>query len=81
MLESGLRLAPLRCIMNSSIFPRFCYPLPTRGVPMKRVVLVFTLLAVLLLSSCSWNKVMKWIDQVDWERDDQTIRIVDFFLR
>jgi hypothetical protein len=48
---------------------------------MKRVVLVFTLLAVLLLSSCSWNKVMKWIDQVDWERDDQTIRIVDFFLR
>lgn len=48
---------------------------------MKRVVLVLTLLATLFLSSCSWNSVIKWFDQMDWERDDQTIRIVDFFLR
>jgi hypothetical protein len=48
---------------------------------MKRLMLVLTLLAALLLSGCSWNKVMKWIDQMDWERDDQTIRIVDFFLK
>lgn len=39
------------------------------------------LLVALFLSSCSWNKVMKWFDDMDWERDDQTIRIVDFFLR
>ncbi len=30
---------------------------------------------------CSFNTVKKWIDKMDWERDDETIRIVDFFLR
>ncbi len=38
-------------------------------------------LALLMLSGCSFNTIKKWIDKMDWERDDETIRIVDFFLR
>ncbi|MEW6348405.1 MAG: hypothetical protein AB1646_05050 [Thermodesulfobacteriota bacterium] len=30
----------------------------------------------LLISGCSWNSLRKFIDQMDWERDDQTIRAV-----
>ncbi|HMK34367.1 MAG TPA: lipoprotein [Desulfomonilaceae bacterium] len=39
------------------------------------------LLTILMLSGCSFSKVWKWIDEMDWERDDQTVRIVDFFMR
>jgi uncharacterized lipoprotein len=46
---------------------------------MKKLLLLA--LAVLLLSGCSTSKVWKWIDGMDWERDDQTIRVVDFFIR
>jgi len=38
-------------------------------------------LLLLLLSGCSWDKYLKWFDKMDWERDDQTIRIVDFLVR
>jgi hypothetical protein len=38
-------------------------------------------LALLMLSGCSFNTVKKWIDSMDWERDDQTIRIVEFSFR
>ena len=38
-------------------------------------------IALLMLSGCSWNKVWKWIDQMEWERDDQTVRIVNFLIR
>lgn len=38
-------------------------------------------LALLLLSGCSFKQVWKWFDQMDWEPDDKTIRVVDFFIR
>ncbi len=37
---------------------------------MKKWLLVALTLA--MLSGCSWNKVWKWIDEMEWERDDQT---------
>jgi hypothetical protein len=46
---------------------------------MKKLLLVA--LAVLFLSGCSVSQAWKWIDEMDWEREDQTIRIVDFFVR
>jgi uncharacterized protein YcfL len=46
---------------------------------MKKWLLVA--LTLLLVSGCSWSKVWKWIDEMDWERDDQTVRIVDIFIR
>ncbi len=30
----------------------------------------------LLISGCSWNNLRKFIDDMEWERDDQTISIV-----
>lgn len=38
-------------------------------------------LVLMSLSGCSWQKTMKWLDELNWERDDETIRIVDIFLR
>lgn len=38
-------------------------------------------LACVMLSGCSVNKVWKWIDEMDWERDDRTIRVIDFIVR
>jgi len=46
---------------------------------MKKLLLVA--LAILLLSGCSLNKVKKWIDEMEWERDDEAVRIVDIFWR
>ncbi len=46
---------------------------------MKKWLLVF--LTLVMLSGCSWNKVWKWIDEMDWERDDQTVRMTDIFMR
>jgi len=46
---------------------------------MKKWLLV--VIALLMLSGCSWSKVWKWIDEMEWERDDQTVRIVDFLIR
>ncbi|MFA6224319.1 MAG: hypothetical protein WC647_18620 [Desulfomonilaceae bacterium] len=39
------------------------------------------LIATFLIASCSFNRAWKWIEDVDWERDDQTIRIVDIFFK
>jgi hypothetical protein len=50
-----------------------------RGSLMKKWFVIA--LALLMLSGCSFSTVKKWFDKMDWERDDQTIRIVDFFLR
>jgi uncharacterized lipoprotein len=38
------------------------------------------ILFLLILSGCSWKNFMKWFDKMEWERDDQTVRIVDLFL-
>lgn len=38
-------------------------------------------LATLLLSSCSLGKAWKWFDEMEWERDDQTIKIIELFIR
>ncbi len=38
-------------------------------------------LTLVILSGCSWNKVWKWIDEMEFERDDQTVRIVDIFTK
>lgn len=46
---------------------------------MKKWLLVA--LAVMLLSGCSWNKVKKWFEDMDWEPEDQTIRIERTFIR
>lgn len=46
---------------------------------MKRWILVA--LFVILLSGCSWDKVIKWIDEMDWERDDQTVHITDILVK
>ncbi|AFM24371.1 Prokaryotic membrane lipoprotein lipid attachment site [Desulfomonile tiedjei] len=35
-------------------------------------------LALIMISGCSTKKIWKWIDEMEWERDDQTIRIMDF---
>jgi hypothetical protein len=46
---------------------------------MKKWLIV--LLALLMLSGCALNKVWKWIDEMDWERDDQTVHVTDFLIR
>jgi hypothetical protein len=38
-------------------------------------------LTLVILSGCSWNKVWKWFDELEFERDDQTVRIVDIFTK
>ncbi|MFH1114148.1 MAG: hypothetical protein V1792_09530 [Pseudomonadota bacterium] len=38
-------------------------------------------LAVLMFSGCSLNKMWRWIDEMDWEREDQTIRIMRYLIR
>jgi hypothetical protein len=48
---------------------------------MKKILLVLMLLVCLLLSSCAWNKVWKWFDEMEWERDDRTVHIVDIFFK
>ena len=47
--------------------------------PVKKWMLVIALF--LLLSGCSWTKVMKWFDEMEVERNDQTIRIIDLLIR
>jgi hypothetical protein len=39
------------------------------------------LLLLLLLSGCSTRSFWKWIDEMDWERTDQTVSIVDFVIK
>jgi uncharacterized protein YcfL len=46
---------------------------------MKKLFLVF--LAILMLSGCSWHKAKKWFEEMEWERDDQTVHMMDIFFR
>lgn len=62
------------------MYDEFWYALPKTSATlgsrhvMKKWLLV--VIALLMLSGCSWNKVLKWIDEMEWERDDQTVRIL-----
>ncbi len=38
---------------------------------------VSILILCLLLSGCSWTNFRKMIDDMDWERDDQTVQVFD----
>jgi hypothetical protein len=38
-------------------------------------------LLVLLLSGCSFSRVWKFFDEMDYERDDKTIQIVHFLIK
>ncbi len=42
---------------------------------------VALVLILLVLSGCSWQKVKKWFDGLEWERDDKTIHVIDLFIR
>lgn len=44
----------------------------------KWLILVLTLM---FLSGCAFDKVWKWIDEMDFERDDQTIKVMRFFTK
>ncbi|MEW6137649.1 MAG: lipoprotein [Thermodesulfobacteriota bacterium] len=38
-------------------------------------------LALMFLSGCSFSKFWKWFDEMEWERDDETVKIVRFLLK
>jgi outer membrane lipopolysaccharide assembly protein LptE/RlpB len=40
----------------------------------KALVLLMLVMWATLLAGCSWKNSLKWIDKLDWERDDQTVR-------
>ena len=46
---------------------------------MKKWVILVLMMAV--LSGCSWKKAVKWFDEMEWERDDRTVTVVDLFIR
>ena len=50
-----------------------------REVVMKKWLLI--IVATFLIASCSFERAVKWIQDMDWERDDQTIRIVNIFVK
>jgi uncharacterized lipoprotein YajG len=50
-----------------------------REVVMKKWLVI--LLATFLIAGCSFSRAWKWIEEMDWERDDQTIKIVDIFFK
>jgi uncharacterized protein YcfL len=50
-----------------------------REVVMKKWLLI--IVATFLIASCSFERAVKWIQDMDWERDDQTIRIVNIFIK
>jgi hypothetical protein len=43
--------------------------------------LIALALLVLLLSGCSFSRVWKFFDEMDYERDDKTIQIVHLLIR
>jgi hypothetical protein len=36
---------------------------------------------LLFLSGCSFSRIWKYIDEMEYERDDQTIRVVRFLMK
>ncbi len=43
--------------------------------------LVILAVAVTLLSGCSWRKAWKWFEEMEWEREDEIVRVVDVLPR
>ncbi|MCL5124865.1 MAG: hypothetical protein M1511_10285 [Deltaproteobacteria bacterium] len=39
------------------------------------------IVATFLIMGCSFERAVKWIENIDWERDDQTIKIVHIFFK
>ncbi|MGC8602672.1 MAG: hypothetical protein ACP5VS_03165 [Desulfomonilaceae bacterium] len=46
---------------------------------MKKWLLV--IVVTFLVASCSFERAVKWIEDIDWERDDQTIKMSHILLR
>jgi hypothetical protein len=46
---------------------------------MKKWIVIGLLL--LMISGCSWQKVYKWINEMEFEREDETIRSFIPFIR
>ncbi len=46
---------------------------------MKKLLVIA--LATLFLSGCALSKAWKWFDEMEWERDDQTVKIIELFIR
>ncbi len=38
-------------------------------------------LLALLLGGCSAKKIWDWMDKMDWERDDQTVKMLDMVVK
>jgi hypothetical protein len=61
----------------------FCYPFqPDRNLyaRTRKIMKKFFLMALvsLILAGCSLSKAWNWMDKMDWERDDQTVKVEDF---
>ncbi len=46
---------------------------------MRKLLLIA--LVTLFLSGCSLSRAWKWFDEMEWERDDQTVKIIELFIR
>jgi hypothetical protein len=68
------------CIMKSVTSAR---ENPAQGHAVRDAVKkwIVTGLVLLILGGCSWKSVRDWMDKVEWERSDETIRIIDIFIR
>jgi hypothetical protein len=56
--------------------------IPANGhevTPMKKWIAIA--LTALILSGCSLKSIRKWFDEMEWERDDQIIKITDIWSR
>jgi hypothetical protein len=77
--KSPLLTESPQCIINSAVSSAHQqYRSPMKCI-MKKWLL--TALILLFLSGCSFDRVWKWIDEMDFERDDQTINIVRFIVK
>jgi len=55
-------------------------PAETPEISASRITMKRWFLAALILlalGGCSWQKVIKWFQDAEWERDDRTIRIIE----
>ena len=47
----------------------------------KWMAVVLVMVVILAASGCSFHKVRKWFEKLEWEKDDETVRIVDLFVK